>query len=115
MLVRDLETAQADREVDHKGPPVRIAFDEDGKPTKAAMAFAKKCGVDVDALGREKNDGGEWLTFRALEAGQSASALLPGVVRKALDALPIPRRMRWGDREEEFVRPVHWLVLLHGG
>lgn len=114
VVVTALETSQADRETNQKGPPVNIAFDDGGNPTRAALAFAKKCGVAVDALGREKTDAGEWLTFHGKEQGKAAAELVPGVVQASLDALPIPRRMRWADRDDEFVRPVHWLVMLHG-
>ncbi|MGB5739957.1 MAG: glycine--tRNA ligase subunit beta, partial [Woeseia sp.] len=68
--IADVAGGQADREVDQKGPPVRIAFDKNGKPTKAAQAFADKCGVTVDKLGREETDKGEWLVHRALETGR---------------------------------------------
>ena len=114
VVVQNLPASQGDREINQKGPPVKIAFDDDGKPTKAALAFAGKCGVDVDALGREKTDAGEWLMYQGIESGSSTADLLPGIVQSALDGLPIPRRMRWGDRDGEFVRPVHWLVMLHG-
>lgn len=112
--VAALAGRQEDRAVRHKGPPVRVAFDEHGSPTRAALAFAEKAGVGVEALGREKTDAGEWLVHDAVEAGQDAASLLPGIVQKALDGLPVPRRMRWGDGDAEFVRPVHWLLLLHG-
>ena len=114
VLVESLAEVQADRKVEQKGPPVRIAFDDDGKPTPAATAFATKCGVGVDELQREKTDKGEWLTFGAVEAGRSTAELMPGLVEQALSSLPIPRRMRWGAGGAEFVRPVHWVVLLHG-
>ena len=78
------------------------------------MAFAKKCGVEVDALGRETTDKGEWLVSEVVEKGRKAAELMPELIERALAALPIPRRMRWGAGEEEFVRPVHWVVLLHG-
>ncbi len=112
--VADLALAQADRAVEQKGPPVRIAFDKDGNPAQAAIAFAEKCGVGVDDLAREETPKGEWLVHRAIEPGRAAAAILPQCVQLALDGLPIPRRMRWGAREAEFVRPVHWLVMLHG-
>ena len=114
VLVADLATAQEDRKVEQKGPPIKIAFDDDGKPTPAATAFAGKCGVDVAKLGRNKSDKGEWLAFESLEKGKTVAELLPGLVEEALSALPIPRRMRWGAGEAEFVRPVHWIVMLHG-
>ena len=115
VIVSALESSQADRNVGHKGPPVAVAFDEKGEPTKAALAFAGKCGVPIGALERQKTDAGEWLTHQALEKGRPSARLIPGIVQSALDALPIPRRMRWGAHDQEFVRPVHWLVMLHVG
>ena len=114
VLVEKLAHAQDDRSVEQKGPPIRIAFDDDGNPTPAATAFATKCGVAIDALDRVKTDKGEWLAFNTLEKGRTAAELLPEVIERALAALPIPRRMRWGAGDAEFVRPVHWVVLLHG-
>ena len=114
VLVTGLAEQQDDRRVTQKGPPVRIAFDADNKPTAAALAFAKKCGVSVDELQREQTPKGEWLSFTQLERGQGAAELLPELVAKAVATLPAPRRMRWGRGNVEFVRPVHWLVMLHG-
>jgi glycyl-tRNA synthetase beta chain len=114
VLVNKLARQQDDREVEQKGPPTKVAFDDDGKPTPAATAFAGKCGVTVDELGREQTEKGEWLTFHSVEQGKTAAELLPGMIEQALAALPIPRRMRWGAGDAEFVRPVHWVVLLHG-
>ena len=114
VVVADLALMQEDRETQQKGPPVSIAIDDDGNPTKAGLAFAKKCGVEFALLSREQNEKGEWLSHSAIETGQAAESLLPQVVTQSLNALPIPRRMRWGDRDTEFVRPVHWLLMLHG-
>ncbi len=114
VIVEDLEHQQADRAVTRRGPPVTVAFDQDGKPLPAATAFAKMCGVEVDALGREHTAKGEWLCFETVDRGQPAAALIPDFVERALAGLPIPKPMRWGAGEVEFVRPVHWVVLLHG-
>jgi glycyl-tRNA synthetase beta chain len=114
VIVASLGFAQADEERVVKGPPVSVAYDDAGKITPAGNAFAKKCGVEPEALDRLTNDKGEWLCFRSLERGQKTAELIPGLVESALEELPIPRRMRWGDGEAEFVRPVHWIVLLHG-
>ncbi|MDJ0748073.1 MAG: glycine--tRNA ligase subunit beta [Woeseiaceae bacterium] len=114
VLVRKLAEQQEDREVEQKGPPIHIAFDDDGNPTPAATAFATRCGVSVEALDRVETEKGEWLTHTALEKGRRAAELLPDIIERALTALPVPRRMRWGSGEAEFVRPVHWVVLLHG-
>ena len=112
--VRKLAQQQDDREVEQKGPPVHVAFDDDGNPTPAATAFATKCGVSVEALDRIATEKGEWLAFTSQEKGRSAGELLPDIIERSLAALPIPRRMRWGAGDAEFVRPVHWVVLLHG-
>ncbi len=114
VLIEDLAGQQPDRRVDLKGPPVSVAFDDAGNPKPAAIAFAKKCGVEVEALGREATDKGEWLVHSSTEPGRPAAELLPELIETALANLPIPRRMRWGAGEAEFVRPVHWIVLLHG-
>ena len=114
VMIENLELAQEDRKSTQKGPPVKVAFDDHGKPTPAAMAFAKKCGVEVDALERETTDKGEWLVSEVVEKGRKADEVMPELIENALAGLPIPRRMRWGAGEAEFVRPVHWVVLLHG-
>jgi glycyl-tRNA synthetase beta chain len=114
VIIDGVQSQQPDRHVKHKGPPVKVAFDKDGNPAAAALAFAKKCGVDVADLSREETDKGEWLSFAAVERGQALADVLPEAVESALGALPIPRRMRWGAGDAEFVRPVHWVVMLHG-
>ncbi len=112
--VDDLARQQQDRKVEHKGPPIKIAFDKDGKPTAAAEAFAKKCGVGVSDLRRKKTSKGEWLAYDAVAQGSTAADLMPALIEQALSSLPIPRRMRWGAGNAEFVRPVHWIIMLHG-
>ncbi|NOX69044.1 MAG: glycine--tRNA ligase subunit beta [Gammaproteobacteria bacterium] len=114
VIVTGLAGAQEAREITRKGPPVSVAFDADGKPTAAATAFAGKCGVSIGEIGRNSSDKGEWLSFVSVERGVPSAELLPACVSAALEALPIPRRMRWGDSAVEFVRPVHWVVMLHG-
>ena len=114
VLIKKLATAQQDRKVSQKGPPTKVAFDDSGKALPPAIAFAKKCGVDVADLGRTTTDKGEWLSYELLEASKVTSEVIPGLIEKALAELPIPRRMRWGAGDAEFVRPIHWIVLLHG-
>ena len=115
VLIESLAAGQEDRKTSQKGPPVTVAFDKDGNMTAAGASFAKKCGVDPGALGRTKTDKGEWLSCDVVEKGRPTSELMPELIEKSLASLPIPRRMRWGAGEAEFVRPVHWVVLLHGG
>ena len=114
LLLKALPTAQSDRETTRRGPAVAAAFDDEGCATQAAIGFAKSCGVEVEELDQLETKKGSWLSFRAIEKGQPTAALIPDLVSRALAALPIPKRMRWGDRDDEFVRPVHWVVLLFG-
>jgi len=113
--IKRLALTQPDQKIQRRGPPVTAAFDSSGAPTRAATAFAQSCGVPLEALGRETDaKGNECLSFTGVKAGAPARDLLPAFVSEALDALPIPKRMRWGAGEAQFVRPVHWLVLLLG-
>ena len=114
LLVEGLATHQPDRRMERRGPALQAAFDADGKPTKAAEGFARSCGTTVDQLGRMKTDKGEWLAYQVEEKGKPAAELLPGIAETALNRLPIPKRMRWGSSEAQFVRPVHWLLYRHG-
>lgn len=98
------------------GPPAQVAFDASGAPTKAAVGFAKRNGVDVSALERGEVEGkkGEYVLCTRQEAGKSAREVLPGLLTALIAELPWPKAMRWGHGEESFVRPVHWLVALLG-
>ena len=110
--VKEVAAQQADQTIEKRGPAIKGAFDAEGKPTKAAEAFAASCGVNVADLGTLETDKGAWLVFRQTQAGQATPELLPAIVEKALAGLPIPKRMRWGAGAAEFVRPVHWIVML---
>ncbi|UNK28135.1 glycine--tRNA ligase subunit beta [Serratia plymuthica] len=114
LKVANLSASQADREVEKRGPAIAQAFDAEGKPSKAAEGWARGCGITVDQAERLVTDKGEWLLYRAHVKGQSAQALLAGMVSTALSKLPIPKLMRWGDSEVQFVRPVHTVTLLLG-
>ncbi len=114
VLVSNVPLRQPDREVTRRGPALKAAFDDDGRPTKPAEGFARSCGVEVDELVRIENDKGAWLAWHSTEAGKTSAEILPALIEQALKALPVPKQMRWGDSEFEFVRPVHWIVLLHG-
>jgi glycyl-tRNA synthetase beta chain len=114
LLVRDLVESQPDKQIERKGPAVKAAYDADGKPTKAAEGFARSCGVAVSDLEVQETPKGDWLVHRQIESGQATLSLIPEIVEKSLAGLPIPKRMRWGARTEEFVRPVHWVLLLFG-
>ena len=114
VYVRECSLSQPDQEIERRGPAVKAAFDADGNPTKAASGFARSCGVEVSDLDRLETPKGEWLAYKVFEKGKPAVELLPGIAEEALSKLPIPKRMRWGDSDAQFVRPVQWLLFLHG-
>ncbi len=114
LLISSLDEQQSDRKVERLGPAVAAAFGKDGSPSPAAVGFAKSCGVEFKDLSRAQKDGVEKLAHSTVEKGQKTQFLLPPIVDKSLAGLPIPKRMRWGSSRDEFVRPVHWVVLLFG-
>ena len=114
LLVEDCVISQPDRETERRGPAVQAAFDAEGNPTKAAEGFARSCNTTVDKLDRLTTDKGEWLVYQVSEQGKPTIQLLPAIAEEALNRLPIPKRMRWGSSEAQFVRPVHWLLFLLG-
>jgi glycyl-tRNA synthetase beta chain len=114
LLIETLAERQPDKSVEKRGPALTAAFDAEGNPSKAAQGFASSCGVAVDALERLESDKGAWLVFRQHQPGAATSALIPSIVTTALERLPIPKHMRWADLDAQFVRPVHWVVLLFG-
>ncbi len=94
------------------GPPARVAFDSDGKPTKAALAFCQRNNIEATELVIESDGKTEKVCCLSERGGEQTSTLLPTFLADALAKLPVPKRMRWGASRTEFVRPVHWLVLL---
>ncbi|MEO8459390.1 MAG: glycine--tRNA ligase subunit beta [Dokdonella sp.] len=114
MRIPNVVTAQPDQLQERRGPALSAAIDANGQPTKALLGFAQSCGVNVDALEKLETDKGAWFVHRAEKKGQPTSVLIPEVIEEALKALPIPKPMRWGNHDYSFVRPVHWLVILHG-
>ena len=114
VLIEDLSTAQPDKIVEKRGPAIQAAFSPDGTPSKAAVSFATSCGVTFEQLDRLKTDKGEWLAFSQVVKGQATEDLVADIIRQSIAGLPIAKRMRWGNFTTEFVRPVHWAVLLYG-
>lgn len=112
LLIRDLQDKQPDQSVEKRGPALSAAFTADGQPTKALQGFARSCGVETDVLEQISTDKGTWIIYRQLVAGRATVELLPDVVQSSINDLPIPKRMRWGSSRVEFVRPVHWIVMM---
>jgi len=107
-------TTQPDQVVERRGPALAAGLDATGQPTRALVGFAQSCGVEVTALEKLETDKGAWFVHRAEKKGQPTAALVQAVLEDALKALPIPKPMRWGGHDYSFVRPAHWLVVLHG-
>lgn len=114
VFIENLDASQADKDVKKRGPALQAAFESDGVPSKAALAFAQSCDVPFDALERLVTDKGEWLAYTQKVAGKTVQQLIPDIISNSIDHLPIPKRMRWGSADTEFVRPVHWAVLMYG-
>lgn len=113
VLVEGLASETPAKQLVVWGPPAAIAF-KDGEPTKAALAFAEKNGITAAELKTESDGKAEKLVARISQEGKKTVAQLEKVVSDALAKLPIAKRMKWGSKREEFVRPVHWLVMLFG-
>lgn len=112
--VNALSITQPDSTIEKVGPAVKAAFDKEGLPTKAASGFARSCGVEVSQLETIEKDGVEKLYYAVKKPGSQTPSLLPDIVQKSLEKLPIPKKMRWGSSRVAFVRPIHWCVLLFG-
>jgi len=114
VLFRNVAPGQPDQDQERRGPALQASFDADGKPTGAALGFAKSIGKDVTELETLKTDKGEWLYASIHAPGKPLDNLIYSILEQALRQLPVPRPMRWADHEFSFVRPVHWLVVMHG-
>ena len=106
---------QPDQATERRGPALNAGLDASGQPTKALLGFAASCGVKVEQLEKLQTEKGAWFVHRAQQQGKPTAQLLPEIIAEALKALPVPKPMRWGDHDFAFVRPMHWLVVLHGG
>ncbi len=114
VLVPDVAIMQPAQKSEVLGPYLNIGLDANGAPTPALQGFAAKNGVAVDQLQRIADAKGERFIARSEKSGRPTAALMQEILAEALKSLPIPKPMRWGDHDFAFVRPVHWLVILHG-
>jgi glycyl-tRNA synthetase beta chain len=112
--VNNLVANQADKAIEKRGPAVSVAFDAEGKPSKAAEGWARSNGITVAQAERLTTDKGEWLLYKTIEQGKHVEQLIPDMVNLAIAKLPVPKPMRWGSGRTQFIRPVHTLTLLYG-
>ncbi|MEJ2382829.1 MAG: glycine--tRNA ligase subunit beta [Xanthomonadales bacterium] len=114
LVIAGVADRQPDQELERRGPALRAAFDAEGRPTGAAIGFARSVGKTPEELETLKTDRGEWLYCRLREHGKPLDELLYPILEQAIRDLPVPKPMRWADHAFSFVRPVHWLIVLHG-
>jgi glycyl-tRNA synthetase beta chain len=114
VLITHALSEAPDKPVTLTGPPASAGLDKAGQPTAALLGFAKKCGVTPDKLRLAEGEKGKVYVYDKISPGAKLTSVLELHVTDAIRKLPIPKLMRWGDRDTEFVRPVHGLVMLHG-
>lgn len=114
VLVEAVAERQSDEVREEIGPPVKVAFDAEGRPTKAALNFAQKVGLPVEELGRRQQPKGEYLAATVEEKGRPGIEVLPEILVSAISSIPWRKSMRWGNLDVAFARPVHWFVALFG-
>jgi glycyl-tRNA synthetase beta chain len=114
VLLRKVSSSQPDQHMQRRGPAVAAAFDADGNPTGAATGFARSVGRDVSELETLSTDKGEWLCAEQHISGKTLLELIFPILEHAIRQLPVPKPMRWASHDFSFVRPVHWLVVMHG-
>ena len=115
LRIKGLETKQADKVVEKKGPSKKAAFDNEGQPSRALLGFAKSLKIEPSQLEEQDTPKGTWLVYRSTETGEETLSLLNAMVEQSLSKLPIPKRMRWGAQKVEFVRPLQWVLMIFGG
>jgi len=114
VLFKDVAAGQPDLTQERRGPALGAAFDEEGNATPAAMGFARSVGREVSELETVTTEKGEWLYAKLHVPGKTLSELIYPILEQAIKHLPVPKPMRWADHDFSFVRPVHWLLVLHG-
>lgn len=112
--VTALEEKQADVEIVKKGPPVSSAYDSEGQPTKAALGWAKSNNIQLQDAAIVETPKGQWLQITVQETGKNIDSCLQDIIAASLAKLPVPKVMRWGDTDHQFVRPVHNLCCIYG-
>ncbi|MBU0687235.1 MAG: glycine--tRNA ligase subunit beta [Candidatus Margulisbacteria bacterium] len=115
LYIENLAPRQNDEKVEAKGPPKEFAFDQLGNPTKAALGFANKVGVDVSMLTTREVDGREYVFVEYAKKGTTTDRILKEIFPKIITALYLPISMRWGEEEFKFIRPIHWMVAAFAG
>ena len=115
LCVTNVDAKQEDQVIEKLGPAKRVAFDDKGNPTKAAIGFASGQGIDVSELETVTTEKGEYICARKKITGEETTALLPGILTRFIAAVPFRKSMRWSDLQVRFARPIHWILAIYGG
>jgi glycyl-tRNA synthetase beta chain len=114
LAIGDVAEKQEDQVIEKLGPARRVAFDESGNPSKAALGFARGQCIDVNALEVATTEKGEYLCARKKITGEATEGLLPEILTQLITGIPFRKSMRWSDQEIRFARPIHWILALYG-
>ncbi len=114
LLFSSVALQQPDQDQERRGPALAVAFGPEGRPSAAALGFARSVNMEVQQLETLTTDKGDWLVARIRVAGKPLDQLIFPILEQAVRQLPVPRPMRWSHHEFSFVRPVHWLIVMHG-
>jgi glycyl-tRNA synthetase beta chain len=115
LYMDQVEERQQDFVTEVLGPAKRVAYDEKGNPTKAALGFARGQGVSVEELQIKVTDRGEYVCVIKREKGGETGTLLREILPELITSLSFPKSMRWGESHLRFARPIHWILALFGG
>lgn len=114
LLIKNIDLAQNEREIERRGPAFSAAYDANGKLTPAGLGFAQSCGVKPEQLSTLETEKGKWLYCRYTVAGETTVNLLPKLIKEALFKIPITKPMRWAAHDFDFIRPIQWILMLLG-
>ncbi len=115
LIASGVAARQEDLVLEKVGPAKSVAFDGDGKPTRAAQGFAKGQGVEVSELTVTVTGKGEYVCARKREQGKPTEEIFAQVLPRIIRSIPFPKTMRWGDSTLRFARPIHWIVAVFDG
>ncbi len=111
-LIAELNTTQHASEKEIWGPPVNVAFDGEGNPTRAAEAFAKANNVSLEDISKKQKGKGSYIVATIKGNAKPTETVLPGILPGLIMSLHFPKSMRWGNGDFRFARPIHWILAL---
>lgn len=114
VAILGLQAQQQSQRITRRGPALAAAYDKEGNPSPALLGFVKSCGAELEQLSRLETEKGAWIVYETQSQGNKTKDLLPTLISQALATLSISKPMRWGSGDDEFARPVHWIVTLYG-